>query len=650
MTASGARASRIQIPRRRLFAVLLVAILLFTLVIGRLAQVQVLASDTYADIGENQRVHTVKLPAGRGSIFDRNGHDLALSVPQQTVWGDPQAIKDPYRTAALLAPVLDKPADDLQVLLTKPGRFVYLARKVTDDIAARIEALDLPGVSMYAEPKRFLPADDLLGGVVGAVGIDGEGLSGLELQYEEVLTGEPGRMILERDPGGRAIPGGTRSQTTPVRGDDLVLTIDRDLQHKVESSLTRQIVEADAKGGIAAVMDTRSGEVLALANLATKGGEKGGTVIGAASNVALTNVYEPGSVNKLITISGALEERLVSPTSSMVVGNSIKVSDSTFKEHEDHAVEQWNTTEIVANSSNVGTIMIGQQLGKDRLDQYMRAFGFGQNTGLDFPGESKGLMLDPKKYSGSSLPTIAIGQGIAVTAMQMLAAYNTIANDGVYVAPKMLKGTVDSAGEMQPTAASTTRQVVSTQTARQMGAMLQEVVRVGTGTEAQIVGYEVAGKTGTARKPRTDGPGYEEGAYVSSFAGFVPAEDPHITGIVILDQPTPIYGGLVAAPVFADVGRYALQEANVRPVGAPADNHGVPRTDAKAAAGVGEADTPEAPLAGSTTTVAPSSTSSSVPGRRQLSTSTSPSTSTTLRRKSSTSTTTPDASRPTGRD
>lgn len=622
-------------------ALTIVFMLLFTAIGVRMTQLQVFSSDRLSAMGEETRIRSVKLTAGRGSIFDRNGNELAISVPQKTVWADPKLVEDPFKTAALLAPILGKQQGDLQELLMKQGRFVYLQRKIEDEKAKQIQELKLPGIAMYDEPKRFLPEGGLLSSVIGNVDIDDKGLSGLESQYGDKLSGKPGTMVVEQDPSGGDIPGGMRSTQEPVRGDDLVLTIDRDLQFKVESALADEIKKANARGGISAVMDTKTGEILAVANLEVPNGKFGTPVEPAPNNMALTNVYEPGSVNKLITIAGAVEEGLISPTSSMVVPNSIKVSDSVFKEHEDHPVVPFSTTDIVANSSNVGTIMIAQKLGKERLDKYMREFGLGKSTGLDFPGESRGLMLDPKKYSGSSLPTIAIGQGISVTAIQMLAAYNTIANDGLYIEPKLVKATIDKDGEEHETEASQTKQVVSQQTANQMSAMLKEVVRVGTGTAAQIDGYDVAGKTGTARKPKTNGSGYQEGAYVSSFAGFVPAEEPRLTMIVMLDQPTPIYGGLVAAPVFGDIGRYALQAFRIPPVPSAADNHGVPLVTSQNASSVGEADAP----AGTTKEEADSvkANTNQTSGGASSSTSsssTSSSTTTPTRRSSSTSSTT----------
>ncbi len=607
--------------RRRLFALLIVVFVMFSAVFVRLTQLQVVSQKTLSDIGESQRIRSITLSSDRGSIFDRYGHDLAQSVPQQTIWADPRQVADDYQAAALLAPVLGQDLTSIQDKLRKNNSFVYLARKVTDDVADKVKALKIKGVSMYDEPKRFLPGDSLLSSVIGNVGIDNEGLSGLELQYEKQLKGQPGKMLVEQDVRGRDIPGGLRKETAAKRGDDLMLTIDRDLQFKVEDALSQEITRANARGGMAAVMDTKTGEVLALANLQVADGKKGSPVKASPNNAALTNVYEPGSVSKLITMSAALETGIVNPTSTFSIPSQIKVADATFHEAEEHPLYNWTATDIFTASSNVGTITIAQKLGKERLDQYQRAFGYGASTGLKFPGESRGLVLSPKDYSGTTLATTAIGQGVSVTAMQMLGAFNTIANGGVYVAPKLVKATVDDKGKVRPTAASTTRRVISPQTAAQMNLMMREVVRVGTATAAQVEGYDVGGKTGTARKPRTDGPGYEEGAYVSSFGGFAPASDPRLTTIVILDQPTPIFGGLVAAPVFSDITRFALQEYGIKPVAASPDRFGVPfasptassaanETDAKPGTTAADANAVTAAINSSTTTTAPGAATS----------------------------------------
>ncbi|MDQ3106677.1 MAG: penicillin-binding protein 2, partial [Actinomycetota bacterium] len=480
-----------------------------------------------------------------------------------TVWANPRQVTDPAGQAATLAPMLGVAVVVLQERLSRDAAFVYLARTVPDAVAAQVADLGLPGVHLIEEPKRFTPASDLAAPVLGKVGTDNEGLSGIELQFEDTLAGKAGTKTVEQTPAGQPYDG-LRELTSPVRGDDLVLTLDRSLQFETERALANEITIARARGGVAIVMDTESGEILALANLSANP-DNVGPPVPAEKNLAVTNVYEPGSVNKLITIAGALEEGLVAPDAKLSVTSTIKVADHVFSEHDPHPTVAWSVTDIMANSSNVGSILIGQKLGKERLDRYLRDFGFGERSGLGFPGESRGIMLDPAKWSGTSLPTISLGQGIAVSAMQMLAAYNTVANGGEYVSPKLVKATVDAKGDSHPTPPSARRRVISKRTADQVTGMLAEVVRVGTGTNAAIDGYTVAGKTGTARKPLENARGYKAGAYVSSFAGFVPAEKPALTSIVMLDEPTPIFGGLVAAPVFAEVMRYGLRQFRVPP-------------------------------------------------------------------------------------
>lgn len=561
---------------------LLLLAVAFGAIAAKLTYVQVVAAGRYAEFGESQLVHEEALPAARGSIFDRNGHELAITVRRPSVWANPRVIDDPAGYAEQLAPILGVERIDVEARLRRDAAFVYLARTVGSDIAERIEALDLPGVHLMDEPKRFSPAGDLAASLLGKVGIDNEGLSGLELLYERLLDGRPGHVVVEQDPAGREIPGGLRERVASIRGDDLVLTIDRSVQHETERSLAEMIVQARAKGGMAIVMESRTGEIVAMANLVA---DEGGQVRPAPSNTAVTHVYEPGSVNKLITVAAALEEGIVEPETKLAVPDKIRVADHTFSEHDPHPLVDWSITEIMANSSNVGSIMLGQELGKEKIDSYLRAFGFGTRSPLRFPGESPGIMLDPKDWSGTSIGTIPIGQGIAVTAVQMLAAYNTVANDGQYVGPKLVKATIGPDGRARPTPPAARRRVVSPTTARQVRLMLDEVVRAGTGTRAAIDGYTVAGKTGTARKPLEHARGYKPGAYVSSFAGFVPSEAPAFTAIVMLDEPTPIYGGLVAAPVFADITRYSLRQFRVPP---PAVRHapdaGVPAADDPVAA------------------------------------------------------------------
>ncbi len=572
--------------RRRLIAMLVVLVVAFALVVGRLVDVQGFSAGPYAALGLSQRVHTVTLPADRGSIVDRNGNPLAMSVPQSSVWADPSLVTAPAREAAALAPVLGLDVATITARLSRPGRFAYVARMIDDTTASQVKDLKLPGVFLVDEPKRFDPDGPIAAPVIGLVGIDDQGLSGLEQQYDPALAGRPGRLVSEDDPSGRPIPGGVSHLTPATKGSDLVLTLDRSLQYEVEQDLSHEVLASKSKGGMAIVMDRKSGEVLALANLTVAA--DGTTVAPSASNEAVTTVYEPGSVEKLITLSAALAQGVVHPTDVFTLPDRIHVADSWFSDDTPHPVEQWTPTDILTASSNVGAITLGQKVGKRPLVNYLHRFGLGSETALRFPFESAGLLLDPAKWSGTTLATVAFGQGMAVTAMQLVAAYNTIANGGVYVAPKLVKATVDGSGRVIPTAPSASHRVVSGEVAREVTAMLTEVVRGGTGTEAAISGYQVAGKTGTARKSFEGQQGYAA-TYVSSFAGFVPATDPAFTAMVVLDQPTPIYGGLVAAPVFHDVATYALRELHVPPPAAdPGLFAGVPHAQPSSATAADE--------------------------------------------------------------
>jgi cell division protein FtsI (penicillin-binding protein 3) len=451
--------------------------------------------------------------------------------------------------------------------LSADAGFTYVARRVDDAVAEAVEGLDLPGISFLEEPKRFTPSGDLGRSVLGEVGVDNDGLFGLERQYDDVLTGEPGELIIEKDPDGRTIPGGTLEKQPAERGDDLVLTIDRSMQYETERALAAQITATGAKGGTAVVANPRTGEILALANFTTD--QETGEIVVTGNNMGATAVYEPGSVNKVITVAAALEEGLVEPSTLITVPDSLQVSDHLYTDHDPHPTEDYSVTRILTESSNIGTIKLADMLGKDTFDSYLRRFGFGSKTALDFPNEAAGVLLAPEDYNGTSMGSIPIGQGIAVTAMQMLEAYNVLANDGVYVPPKLVMDTIDSAGARHPVDGGDARRVVSEETAEQMREMLVNVVAEGTGTRGGITGYSVAGKTGTARKPVPEG-GYQDAAgnyhYVANFVGFVPAENPELSIIVVIDEPAgDIYGGTVAAPVFADLAQYGLRLFRIPP-------------------------------------------------------------------------------------
>jgi cell division protein FtsI (penicillin-binding protein 3) len=547
----------------RFFVVAVALFALLALVVGKLVYVQGFQHERFKNMAVSQVRHTIPLAATRGSILDRNGRDLALSIDRTTIYADPSLVVDPLGAARALSPILNLPVKTLQTELTKPGRFVYLARKVDDTIAKKVKDLRLAGIALTDESARLRPAAELAAPLIGNVGVDNEGLGGLEHRYEETLAGRPGSIIVDADRHLRRIASGEKIVNPSIAGNDLELTIDRGLQYDAERLLSDKIVETRAKGGIALVMNTQTGDVLAMANLAAT--KPGGPVVQAKRNAAVTDVYEPGSVNKLITLTGALEDGAIHVNDRLNVPDHFKVGNHVFSDHDPHAVKTWGPTDIMRESSNIGTIMIAQKLGRDRLDHYLRDFGFGTKTGIDFPGESAGLLRPASSWYSTDMGSIPIGQGVSVSALQMLAAYNAVANGGKYVAPRLVRATIDSQGERHLAPEARTRRAVSGSTATAVTAMLEEVVKSGTGTLAQIPGYRVAGKTGTARKPAPGGKGYVDGAYMSSFAGFAPADHPAITVLVMLDEPTPIFGGLVAAPVFSELARAVLRELRVAP-------------------------------------------------------------------------------------
>ena len=555
-------------PERRSTALKVLLAVLLLAVVGKLVHVQVLEPDRFVEVGQSQRLRTVQLEADRGRILDREGHDLALSVLRPTVFADPSQIEDPLATARSLAPVLGMEVSDLADLLDGDNRFAYLSRRITDEIAAQVVELELDGIHLLEEPARFTPSEQLARAIIGRVAPDQTGATGMELLYDDILTGTPGEVTYERARDGGTIAAAAQSRIAPRAGSDVVLTLDRSLQYETERVLSEQVDALDAKGGTVIISQPETGEILALANI-TRNTE--GEIITAGANRAVIDVFEPGSVNKVITVAAALEEGLVDPGTELVVPDSLQVSDHRFSDDHEHPTAPMSVTQIMAQSSNVGTIMLAQDLGKERIDQYLRAFGFGTKSALGFPNESPGLLLPTDSWSGTSIGSIPIGQGIAVTAMQMLDAYNILANDGVHVPPRLVAATVDADGTRTPVQGAEGRRVVSAETAAQVRDMLVEVVATGTGQRAQVPGYSVGGKTGTARKPQDTGT-YQDAAgnyhYVAAFTGMVPAEDPELSIIVAIDEPTAtIYGGSAAAPVFADLAKFALNRFRIPPAG-----------------------------------------------------------------------------------
>jgi cell division protein FtsI (penicillin-binding protein 3) len=580
-------------------AIRLVVASVFLVMVLRLVQVQEFGHQHYAALSRAQLTQEVTVPPVRGGIYDRNGEVLAETVTRQTVVADPEIIKDPTSLAATLSPILGIPASTLRSELTEPSGFVYLAHRVPDSVVTTLDRLDLNGINLVPEAQRVVPVGLLAEPVVGTVGWNGGGASGIEYQYDSLLAGRPGSTDLLESPDGVSLPNSDRS--TPAQpGTGLELTLDESVQYVTEHALATEIVASHATSGTAVIMDVKTGDILAMANLDAAPGTAGaasGTATGAAtptltaqvssptntsgptlvapsdtlpagvveapSNSAVTQVYEPGSVFKLVTFSAALADGLVTPNSPLAVPPELQLGRYTFHDAETHGTEMLTATQILAQSSNLGTIEVAEKLGESRLQNQISLLGFGSPTGLGVPGESEGLVPGPAQWTDSSIGSTPIGQDDAVTAQQVLDAYNAVANGGVFVSPRLVRATVAPDGKSTAVAPSESHEIIDPTVNAELVNMLEAVVTEGTGTEAAIDGYTVAGKTGTAQIPSADHLGYVPGAYVGSFAGFAPAQDPVLSAIVVLNHPTPIYGGAVAAPVFSTIMSYALHHFGI---------------------------------------------------------------------------------------
>jgi cell division protein FtsI (penicillin-binding protein 3) len=553
-------------PLQRLVALLTVMALAFGVIFIRLTVLQVSQAASLRNRALEQRVRTVELPATRGQILDRNGEPLTMSLQARDVYADPRYVIDPWRTATTLAPLLGMEVAELVGLLTRDTSFVYLARQVDRDVAVRIDRLGLAGIGFLDSSRRYYPAGSLAAQVLGFVGIDGEGLSGLELRFEDLLAGVVGERTQELDPHGQPIVGGVDVERPPVAGSTLVTTIDREFQYQAEQALEDAVHANHAQGGTVIVMDPHSGDILAMATYPWfDPNDFENAKPGTYRNRAITDAFEPGSTNKVITASAAIDRHAIGLDQVLSVPWQMRVGDYTLHDAHPHGTMPMTLGDIIAQSSNIGTVMVARRLGESAMASYLSKFGLGRPTGIMFPGESSGILPPLYDWTDTSLATIAYGQGIAATPLQMATVYATIANGGRWIQPRLVLGTRSPDGTFEPAADALTHRVVSTQTAATVTRMLANAVAVGTGTNATIPGYEVAGKTGTARIPLPDRPGYYQGQYIASFIGFLPASDPQIVIAAILDRPATEYGGVAAAPLFQQIARYAITRLGLEP-------------------------------------------------------------------------------------
>jgi cell division protein FtsI (penicillin-binding protein 3) len=537
--------------------------------VTRCAYLQVLKAPELLDQARSQQESTITLDPLRGPILDRNGKELAVSLDVDSAFAEPMTIGDPAAAARRLAPVLGVPASDLRARLDSDRHFVWLKRKITPEVRQRLEALRLRGVGFARESRRYYPKQTLAAHLLGACGMDNQGLGGLEFAYDSEIKGTPGQILALRDGrGGRVLD---RQRRDPTTGLGLVLTVDEVIQYVVERELDGVMQATSATGAAAVVLRPATGEVLALASRPTfDPNNYPAAREEARRNRATTDFYEPGSAFKIVTAAAALDLRRVHPREVIWCENgSIVVARHRFDEDR-RPFGNLTFAEVLAKSSNVGAIKVARRLAPREFMDYIRGFGFGHRTGIDLPGESPGMLRDIPEWSGLSHASLAMGQEIGVTAVQLAAMVSAIAHDGVWLRPRVVRETLSPDGGRSPGRAGEplARRVVSQTTARTLRQILKTVTTEGTGQLAAVPGYTVGGKTGTAQKVDASGR-YARGKYVSWFAGFAPADDPALAIVVMVDEPRgpKFHGGDVSAPVFSRIALPALQYLGVPPDG-----------------------------------------------------------------------------------
>jgi cell division protein FtsI (penicillin-binding protein 3) len=554
----------VNLIERRIGLLFAMFVLAFVVIVARAAWLQGVEGSALSADAKGQQTETVEVPGSRGEIRDRNGEPLAISEDAATIFATPYQVEDPGRTAAKLADALGEDENDiLRALADRDSGFAYIARKVDLPTADRIAKLHLPGIGELPDSRRVYPQGELASQVIGAVGTDNQGLTGLEASEEDTLHGTTGEREIVRDALGKEIERDTLAQADT--GSNITLTIDANIQARVEDVLENLAQTYRPAGASAIVMNPQTSEVLALANYPSADPLHPED----ASDEELLNrttgyVYEPGSTFKAFTVAGALEDKVVTPNTTFNLPVELQVADRQISDDHERGPVTLTVSQIIQQSSNVGAAMIGLRLndekGDDRFDHWIRRFGFGTPTGIDLPGEEMGIVLKPDEYSGSTMGNLPIGQGLAVTPIQMATAYSAIANGGILRQPRVL---LDEDGEKVPPADG--HRIISSKTAAELRKMLEGVLAPGgTAAEVSVPGYTLAGKTGTAEKV-VDGE-YSDYLFDASFVGFAPADDPQLLVAVVVDEPKgDYYGGTVAAPAFGEIAKFALPYLGIEP-------------------------------------------------------------------------------------
>lgn len=535
----------------------------FLLICSRLVWLQVVQYGEYTQRAARQQQRSIEVSPVRGNIYDRNGNDLAMTIAVDSIFAVPSEIPDIHGISALLGKILKSDPQEIESRMRASHAFAWVARKVDAGASARVRALNLKGIYFQKESKRFYPKKELAAQVLGYVGLDDEGLGGVEREFDAKLTGKPGQMLISMDAKRRWFG---RVEKDPDPGENVVLTIDQNIQYIAERELERAMTETHAESGTVVVENPHTGEILALANSPGFNPNSFNRASPASlKNRAVSDIYEPGSTFKIVTLAAALDEKLTTPDEVIDCQmGSIVVNGRLIHDHKKYGA--LTVAQILQNSSDVGAIKLALRLGDERFDRYIRAFGFGSQTGIELPGETRGLTKPWTRWSKVSIGAISMGQEIGVSPMQLISMASTIANDGVSVPPRIVAATTAprSAPQLVAFHPVAGQRVISTLTAARMKSMMEGVVLRGTGVRAVLNGYSAAGKTGTAQKTDPATGRYSKSHYVASFTGFAPVNNPAMSVLVVLDSPVgPHEGGLVAAPVFSRVMQQVLSYLNV---------------------------------------------------------------------------------------
>ena len=535
---------------------LLLPLFIFT---GRVFYLQIIKSEHFNLLADKQHRFYYKIPPQRGRVYDRKMRKLAVSFNVSSCYANPRKIKDKQRAAEKLAAFFDLDYDKILRLLSKDKAFVWIKRHISEEKAKTLDELDIGALGLIKESKRFYPDQVLASHILGFVGVDNDGLEGLELYYNDYLKGAAGLTIISRDARGRHIESKEHLISSPLDGYDLVLTIDKYIQHIAERELEAVYKKYKAKAATIIIMEPSTGEILAMANRPTFNPNLfAKSSFEARRNRAVCDIFEPGSVFKIVTAACALEEGIIAPEDKIYCENgAYKIYRHTLHDHKPY--KELTFKEVIKYSSNIGTVKVAQRLKEDVLYQYIKRFGFGKITGIDLPLEEEGIIRPPEQWSKLSISAIPMGQEIAVTALQMLRAVSASANGGRLVRPHLIKRIIDSQNEcLKEFKPECGRRIFGEKTSIQLKEILTAVIEEGTGKRAKVKGYTAAGKTGTAQKVSPKG-GYSHRKFIAVFAGFLPVENPKIAMIVVVDEPRPVYyGGHVSAPVFSAVAQEVL--------------------------------------------------------------------------------------------